>query len=175
MALQKIVNLLESAESHNISSPWGFIARTLNKSQSSTWKWYMLLLLPILTFPICIVYHFFAVRRMLAEGGRITHPHWAAVSAPSPLAELQEDPPPPPAPLLLCPLLTAATSTIRAAALHPQVADLSNNSAESKGECSPGAVLPHECMKTGAGGARAGVRGLRPSYVSDPAQHRRER
>lgn len=74
---------------------------------------YLLLLLPILTFPICIVYHFFAVRRGLAEGGGITHPHWATVSAPSPLAELQEDPPPP-SPLLRCPLLAAATSIVRA-------------------------------------------------------------
>lgn len=68
MVLQKIDNLLESAESHNVSSPWWFIARELNKSLIIHMKTlYLLLLLHILTFHIGIVYHLFVVCR---EGGR---------------------------------------------------------------------------------------------------------
>lgn len=70
MALQKIDNLLESAESHNISSPWWFIARELNKSLTihmETYIYYYCYTTWLFTFVLFITYLLFAANR---EDGR---------------------------------------------------------------------------------------------------------
>lgn len=122
---------------------------------------YLLLLVHIVTFHICIITYLLYAGKM-AEGSRITHPYWTGISAPSSLeaggAAGRSHPLTSSSSSLAC---TAMSSIHTVTVRRRGVTHLKTNSAESNGWFSPGAVLHHDCMKTAAGSARAGM-GVEP-------------